>query len=46
MKKLYTSPQVDTLLFSVEEAACVITASTTETEGFTPIPGAWDNPSI
>lgn len=45
MKKFYTSPQVDILLVSMEEGAC-ITTSMTENEGFTPVPGSWDTSTI
>ena len=46
MKKFYTKPKAEILLISMEEGACVVTASTAQTEGFTPVPGIWDAPTI
>lgn len=46
MKKSYTSPKADVLLISMEESACLVAVSTAETEGFTPIPGLWDGPTL
>jgi len=45
MKKTYLTPQADILYLAMENSAC-IEASVTENEGFTPVPGVWDTPTI
>ena len=41
MKQIYSKPEIDVTLISLESTTCIM-ASVPENEAFTPVPGLWN----